>query len=139
MKLKKKSAFDAQLFLQSAGASKRVEEFREEQAICSQGESADSIGRQDAGWDFVQATIWIAENENGIDSKFAEEQLAIDRRDLLNRLDEDESKKETTTLRTLLECWDLGQAQNHLPSFFAIIAQVSGGMPRNRLTTSGSN
>jgi CRP/FNR family transcriptional regulator, cyclic AMP receptor protein len=39
----KKTAFDAQLFLQSVGASRRVEEFRKKQAIFSQGEPADSV------------------------------------------------------------------------------------------------
>jgi CRP/FNR family cyclic AMP-dependent transcriptional regulator len=39
----KKSAFDAQVFLQSVGASRRTEEFRKKQAIFSQGEPADSI------------------------------------------------------------------------------------------------
>jgi CRP/FNR family cyclic AMP-dependent transcriptional regulator len=43
LKLKKKTAFDAQLFLQSVGASRRVEEFRNKQAIFSQGEPADSV------------------------------------------------------------------------------------------------
>jgi CRP-like cAMP-binding protein len=43
LKLKKKTAFDAQLFLQSVGASRRVEEFRKKQAIFSQGEPADSV------------------------------------------------------------------------------------------------
>jgi CRP-like cAMP-binding protein len=43
LKLKKKTAFDAQLFLQSVGASRRVEEFRKKQAIFSQGEAADSV------------------------------------------------------------------------------------------------
>ena len=42
-KLEKKTAFDAQLFLQSVGASRRVEEFRKKQAIFSQGEAADSV------------------------------------------------------------------------------------------------
>jgi CRP/FNR family transcriptional regulator, cyclic AMP receptor protein len=42
-KLKKKTAFDAQLFLQSVGASRKVEEFRKKQAIFSQGEAADSV------------------------------------------------------------------------------------------------
>jgi CRP-like cAMP-binding protein len=42
-KLKKKTAFDAQLFLQSVGASRKVEEFRKKQAIFSQGEPADSV------------------------------------------------------------------------------------------------
>jgi CRP/FNR family cyclic AMP-dependent transcriptional regulator len=39
----KKNAFDAQVFLQSVGASRRVEEFRNKQAIFSQGEAADSV------------------------------------------------------------------------------------------------
>jgi CRP/FNR family transcriptional regulator, cyclic AMP receptor protein len=43
LKLKKKTGFDAQLFLQSVGASRRVEEFRKKQAIFSQGEAADSV------------------------------------------------------------------------------------------------
>jgi CRP/FNR family cyclic AMP-dependent transcriptional regulator len=43
LKLKKKNAFDAQLFLQSVGASIKVEEFRKKQAIFSQGEAADSV------------------------------------------------------------------------------------------------
>src|SRR6202161_3425386 len=43
LKIKKKTAFDAQLFLQSVGASRRVEEFRKKQAIFSQGEAADSV------------------------------------------------------------------------------------------------
>jgi CRP/FNR family cyclic AMP-dependent transcriptional regulator len=43
LKLKKKTAFDAQLFLESVGASRRVEEFRKKQAIFSQGEAADSV------------------------------------------------------------------------------------------------
>ncbi len=43
MKSKKRSGFDAQVFLQSVGASRRVAEFRKKQAIFSQGEPADSI------------------------------------------------------------------------------------------------
>ena len=39
----KENGFDAQVFLQSVGASRRVEEFRKKQAIFSQGEPADSI------------------------------------------------------------------------------------------------
>src|SRR5450631_4909015 len=39
----KKNAFDAQVFLQSVGASRRVEEFRKKQAIFTQGEAADSV------------------------------------------------------------------------------------------------
>src|ERR1700691_4234079 len=39
----RKSRFDAQVFLQSVGASRRVEEFRKKQAIFSQGQPADSI------------------------------------------------------------------------------------------------
>jgi CRP/FNR family transcriptional regulator, cyclic AMP receptor protein len=42
MKLKK-TAFDAQVFLDSVGASRRVEEFRKKQAIFTQGEPADSV------------------------------------------------------------------------------------------------
>ena len=43
LKPKKKTAFDAQLFLDSVGASRKVEEFRKKQAIFSQGEPADSV------------------------------------------------------------------------------------------------
>ena len=43
MKPKKKSTFDVQIFLQSVGASRRVEEFRKKQPIFSQGDAADSI------------------------------------------------------------------------------------------------
>jgi CRP/FNR family cyclic AMP-dependent transcriptional regulator len=43
MKLKKESAFDAQVFLQSVGASRKIEEFHKKQAIFSQGEAADSV------------------------------------------------------------------------------------------------
>jgi CRP/FNR family cyclic AMP-dependent transcriptional regulator len=43
IKPKKKSAFDAQVFLESVGASRRVAEFRTKQAIFSQGEAADSV------------------------------------------------------------------------------------------------
>jgi CRP/FNR family cyclic AMP-dependent transcriptional regulator len=43
MKLKKESAFDAQVFLQSVGASRKIEEFRKKQAIFSQGDAADSV------------------------------------------------------------------------------------------------
>jgi CRP-like cAMP-binding protein len=39
----KKTTFDAQLFLDSVGASRTVEEFRTKQAIFSQGERADSV------------------------------------------------------------------------------------------------
>jgi CRP-like cAMP-binding protein len=39
----KKSVFDAEVFLQSVGASRRVEEFRKKQTIFSQGDSADSV------------------------------------------------------------------------------------------------
>ena len=42
-KPKKKSLFDAQDFLDSVGASRRVVEFRKKQAIFSQGEAADSV------------------------------------------------------------------------------------------------
>ena len=43
MKPKKKSAFDAQVFLESVGASRRVAEFRRQQNIFSQGDAADSV------------------------------------------------------------------------------------------------
>jgi hypothetical protein len=43
MKPKKKRAFDAQAFLESIGASRRVAEFRRKQIIFSQGEAADSV------------------------------------------------------------------------------------------------
>jgi CRP/FNR family transcriptional regulator, cyclic AMP receptor protein len=43
MRLKNKSTFDAQVFLQSAGTSRRVAEFRKKQAIFSQGEDADTV------------------------------------------------------------------------------------------------
>ena len=42
MKLKKR-AFDAEVFLQSVGASRRVEAFRKKQTIFSQGDAADSV------------------------------------------------------------------------------------------------
>jgi CRP/FNR family transcriptional regulator, cyclic AMP receptor protein len=38
-----KNAFDAQFFLESVGASRRIEEFRKRQAIFSQGDAADSV------------------------------------------------------------------------------------------------
>jgi CRP/FNR family transcriptional regulator, cyclic AMP receptor protein len=40
---RKKSAFDARVFLQSVGASRRAEEFRKKQTIFAQGDSADSV------------------------------------------------------------------------------------------------
>ena len=43
MKLKKKSVFDAQVFLDSVGASRRLAEFAGKQAIFSQGDPADSV------------------------------------------------------------------------------------------------
>jgi len=43
MKPRKKSPFDAQVFLRSVGASRKVEEFRKRQAIFSQGDPADSV------------------------------------------------------------------------------------------------
>ena len=43
MKPKKNSAFDAQLFLDSIGVSRRVADFQNKQAIFSQGEAADSV------------------------------------------------------------------------------------------------
>jgi CRP/FNR family transcriptional regulator, cyclic AMP receptor protein len=42
MKLKKR-AFDAEVFLQSVGVSRRVEEYRKKQTIFSQGDAADSV------------------------------------------------------------------------------------------------
>src|SRR5580704_4003865 len=39
----KKNAFDAQVFLQSVGAARKVAEFRKKQAIFSQGDPADSV------------------------------------------------------------------------------------------------
>ena len=43
MKPKKNSAFDAQVFLDSIGVSRRVADFQNKQAIFSQGEPADSV------------------------------------------------------------------------------------------------
>jgi CRP-like cAMP-binding protein len=43
MKPKKRSVFDAQVFLESVGASRRVAEFLGKQTIFSQGEPADSV------------------------------------------------------------------------------------------------
>jgi len=43
MKPKKKSAFDAQFFLESVGASRRVAEFGDKQVVFSQGQPADSV------------------------------------------------------------------------------------------------
>jgi len=43
MKSKKKSRFDAPVFLESVGTSRRVEEFEKKQAIFSQGEAADNV------------------------------------------------------------------------------------------------
>jgi CRP-like cAMP-binding protein len=43
MKPKKNSAFDAQVFLDSIGVSRRVADFQNKQAIFSQGEAADSV------------------------------------------------------------------------------------------------
>src|ERR1700687_4683859 len=60
MKPRRKIAFDAQLFLQSVGASRRVEEFRKKQAIFSQGEAADSVMYVQKG--SVKLTVV---NENG--------------------------------------------------------------------------
>jgi CRP/FNR family transcriptional regulator, cyclic AMP receptor protein len=39
----KKSTFDAQVFLDSVGASRKIEEFRKRQTIFSQGDAADSV------------------------------------------------------------------------------------------------
>jgi Cyclic nucleotide-binding domain len=43
VKSKKKGAFDAQVFPESVGASRRVAEFRKKQTIFSQGEAANSV------------------------------------------------------------------------------------------------
>jgi CRP/FNR family cyclic AMP-dependent transcriptional regulator len=43
MRPQKKSAFDVQVFLESVGTSRRVEEFRKKEAIFSQGEAADTV------------------------------------------------------------------------------------------------
>ena len=43
MRPTKKNDFDAQVFLESVGASRKVAEFRKKQAIFSQGDAADSI------------------------------------------------------------------------------------------------
>jgi CRP/FNR family cyclic AMP-dependent transcriptional regulator len=43
LKPKKKTSFDTQVFLQSVGALRRVEEFRNKQPIFSQGEAADTV------------------------------------------------------------------------------------------------
>jgi CRP/FNR family transcriptional regulator, cyclic AMP receptor protein len=43
MKSKPESTFNPQVYLESVGASRRIEEFRKKQAIFSQGDSADSV------------------------------------------------------------------------------------------------
>jgi len=43
MELKKKSAFDPQVFLESVGASRRVSEFQDKEIIFSQGDAATSV------------------------------------------------------------------------------------------------
>jgi CRP/FNR family cyclic AMP-dependent transcriptional regulator len=43
MKSKLKNTFNLQVYLESAGVSKRVAEFRKKQAIFSQGDAADSV------------------------------------------------------------------------------------------------
>jgi CRP/FNR family cyclic AMP-dependent transcriptional regulator len=43
MKPKKQSAFDARVFLESVGASRKVQEFGKKQPIFSQGDAADSV------------------------------------------------------------------------------------------------
>jgi CRP/FNR family transcriptional regulator, cyclic AMP receptor protein len=43
MKSKRKGQFDSQAYLESAGVSRRVEEFRKKQAVFSQGDAADSV------------------------------------------------------------------------------------------------
>ena len=43
MKSKPKNTFNPQVYLESVGASRRVQEFRKKQAIFSQGDAADSV------------------------------------------------------------------------------------------------
>jgi CRP/FNR family transcriptional regulator, cyclic AMP receptor protein len=43
MKSKRESTFNPQVYLESAGASRRVEEFRKNEAIFSQGDAADNV------------------------------------------------------------------------------------------------
>jgi CRP-like cAMP-binding protein len=43
MKRKKKDAFDVQAFLDSAGLSRRVAEYRKSQTIYSQGDAAEAV------------------------------------------------------------------------------------------------
>jgi CRP/FNR family cyclic AMP-dependent transcriptional regulator len=43
MKSKPENAFNPQVYLESAGVSRRIEEFRSKQAIFSQGDAADSV------------------------------------------------------------------------------------------------
>jgi CRP-like cAMP-binding protein len=43
MKRKNKSAFDAEIFLESVRVSRRVAEFRRQQTAFSQGDAADSV------------------------------------------------------------------------------------------------
>jgi CRP/FNR family cyclic AMP-dependent transcriptional regulator len=43
MKSKVKSAFNPQVYLESAGVSRKVAEFRKKQVIFSQGDAADSV------------------------------------------------------------------------------------------------
>src|SRR6267142_2282133 len=43
MKHKKKKAFDAQVFLESVGVSRKVGDFRQDQTIFSQGDAADRV------------------------------------------------------------------------------------------------
>jgi len=43
MKHKKKRSFDAQVFLESVGVSRRVADFRQNQTIFSQGDAADNV------------------------------------------------------------------------------------------------
>ena len=60
MKPRRKIAFDAQVFLDSVGTSRRVAEFRKKQAIFSQGDAADSVMYVQKG--SVKLTVV---NENG--------------------------------------------------------------------------
>ncbi len=60
MKPKKKIAFDAQVFLESVGASRKVAQFRRNETVFYQGEAADSVMYVQRGG--VKLTV---ENESG--------------------------------------------------------------------------
>jgi CRP-like cAMP-binding protein len=48
-KLKKKFAFDAQAFLDSAGVARKVKEFKKAEVVYSQGDAAQSVMYIQAG------------------------------------------------------------------------------------------